>query len=313
LPALAGSEAGESVGPCPARLSGNPDLTTPYTCVCGAEATRAGVVWGSDFYTEDSSLCQAAVHAGAIPRSGGQVTVEHAEGRDLYVGTSRHGVRSSDYGQYPRSIRFAGMAAPPEGPGPCPAHLSVNPDLPTPFTCICSGEATRVGAVWGSDPYTGDSSLCQAAAHAGAIPRSGGQVTVERAEGRDLYVGTQRNGVGSNDFGPYPVSIRFAGVAPPPEGPGPCPMRMSINTGLPTPFSCVCDARAVRDGTVWGSGPYTADSSLCRAALHAGVLKAAGGPLTVEFTDGQALYVGSVRNGVTSSDYGAYPLSIRFP
>jgi hypothetical protein len=88
---------------------------------------------------------------------------------------------------------------------------------------------------------------------------------------------------------------------------------MSINTGLPTPFSCVCDARAVRDGTVWGSGPYTADSSLCRAALHAGVLKAAGGPLTVEFTDGQALYVGSVRNGVTSSDYGEYPLSIRFP
>jgi hypothetical protein len=196
-------------GPCPARLSINPNLPTPFTCSCTAEAAGSGTVWGTDIYTDDSALCRAAVHAGAITAAGGTVSVLRTEGRPLYVGTTRNGVESNDYGANRASIRFEGTALPPAGPGPCPARLSVNPNLQTPFTCSCTAEAAGSGTVWGTDIYTDDSALCRAAVHAGAITAAGGTVSVLRTEGRALYVGTTRNGVESNDYGANRASIRF--------------------------------------------------------------------------------------------------------
>ncbi|NMG01206.1 LCCL domain-containing protein, partial [Aromatoleum toluolicum] len=94
-------------------------------------------------------------------------------------------------------------------PGPCPQSLVVNLELPTPFTCTCSEQDAHNGAVWGTDTYTADSDLCRAAVHAGTIPRRGGTLTVEYRPGLALYVGSQRNGVASHDFGAYSSSIRF--------------------------------------------------------------------------------------------------------
>lgn len=296
---------------CPMVLATVPDAPTPFTCVCSAELTRAGAVWGSDIYTEDSGLCQAALHAGVIPRAGGKITVWRESGRDLYVGSVRNGVHSADFGSYGRSIRFEGGAAVAAGPGPCPQRFSVNPDLPTPFTCRCDDASTRDGAVWGTDVYTSDSALCRAAAHAGAIPPAGGMVTLERRGGRDLYPGTRRNGVRSNDYGAYSSSIHFVGTSEPAR-PEPCPERMSVNEDLVTSFSCLCSEEALQDGTVWGSEFYTSDSSVCPAALHAGVITAAGGRITLELAAGRPQYVGSQRNGVASHDYGRFRQSMRF-
>jgi hypothetical protein len=197
------------VGPCPARLNVNRELPTPFTCTCSAQATGEGALWGTDVYTDDSGLCRAARHAGVIAASGGTVTVMRTEGRPLYVGSTRNGLRSNDYGKYPASIRFDGAPTPTPGPEPCPARLNVNRELPTPFTCTCSAQATGEGALWGTDVYTDDSGLCRAARHAGVIAASGGTVTVVRDEGRPLYVGSTRNGLRSNDYGKYPASIRF--------------------------------------------------------------------------------------------------------
>lgn len=196
---------------------------------------------------------------------------------------------------------------------PCPVRLSINRELPTPFTCLCSAQAIHEGPVWGTDLYTGDSGLCRAAVHAGVIPAGGGEVTVLRDAGRQLYFGSSRNGIRSGDYGAYVDSIRFAGAAPPAAGPEPCPTRLSINRELPMPFTCLCSAaRAMHEGPVWGTDIYTDDSGLCRAAVHAGVITAAGGLVTVERTAGRQLYTGSSRNGIRSSDYGAYSDSIRF-
>lgn len=206
---LAASTGDDAPGPCPQYFAINPDLPTPFTCVCGAAGTYThSAVWGTDVYTADSGLCQAALHAGAIPRAGGKVVVERMPGRDLYAGTERNGVTSSDYGRYHPAIHFAGTAL-PAAVEPCPAHLSLNPDLVTPFSCVCSGDAIHNGAVWGSDIYTADSGLCRAALHAGKVTRAGGTISVVFAEGRSLYVGSSRNGVGSADYGAYPLSIRF--------------------------------------------------------------------------------------------------------
>lgn len=55
---------------------------------------------------------------------------------------------------------------------------------------------------------------------------------------------------------------------------------------------------------VSGSGPYTDDSSICAAAVHAGAIHAKdGGEVTIEIRPGQARYAGSDRNYVRSGDY----------
>jgi hypothetical protein len=57
-------------------------------------------------------------------------------------------------------------------------------------------------------------------------------------------------------------------------------------------------------GQVIGSGPYTDGSSICAAAVHAGVIRAAsGGFVTIEVRPGQTHYVGSVSHYVQSEHY----------
>ena len=60
-------------------------------------------------------------------------------------------------------------------------------------------------------------------------------------------------------------------------------------------------------GTVWGSGPYTDDSSVCAAGVHAGTVSfEAGGRVRVQPRPGQDRYTGSRRNGVETLDYASW-------
>ncbi|HYE97127.1 MAG TPA: LCCL domain-containing protein [Rubricoccaceae bacterium] len=59
--------------------------------------------------------------------------------------------------------------------------------------------------------------------------------------------------------------------------------------------------------SVWGSGPYTDDSSVCTAAVHAGALTLArGGRVVIEIQRGRDTYYGSHRQGITTLDYGVW-------
>src|SRR3954468_344461 len=59
---------------------------------------------------------------------------------------------------------------------------------------------------------------------------------------------------------------------------------------------------------VYGSDVYTDDSPVCSAAVHAGLITSdRGGPVTVVVGGPQASFKGSIRNGVTSKDYGEWP------
>ncbi|MFN3972504.1 MAG: LCCL domain-containing protein [Gemmobacter sp.] len=75
--------------------------------------------------------------------------------------------------------------------------------------------------------------------------------------------------------------------------------------------SCACPANAPKK-SVWGSGPYTADSDICTAARHAGMLTEAGGGVMAIRLDGMAEYQGSERNGITTGRWGRYDTSIVF-
>lgn len=67
-------------------------------------------------------------------------------------------------------------------------------------------------------------------------------------------------------------------------------------------------------GSVWGSGPYTDDSSVCSAAVHAGLINPVeGGRVVIEIAPGAESYAGSEANDVSSQDYGSWEGSFTFP
>ena len=66
------------------------------------------------------------------------------------------------------------------------------------------------------------------------------------------------------------------------------------------------------DGQLWGTDVYTGDSALAVAAVHAGAVKP-GESAIIRVTVVAPLnqYQGSVRNGVTSHDFGRYGSAYR--
>jgi hypothetical protein len=69
------------------------------------------------------------------------------------------------------------------------------------------------GSVWGTDVYTGDSSLPAAAVHAGALkPGETAVVRITVVRPLSHYQGGVRNGVTSHDYGQYGTAYRVSRV-----------------------------------------------------------------------------------------------------
>ncbi len=78
-----------------------------YTFTCRPGGPTGGRLWGTDLYTDDSSICLAAVHSGLITAAaGGTVTIEMRPGAPSYAGTTRYGVTSNGYGSWGGSFAF---------------------------------------------------------------------------------------------------------------------------------------------------------------------------------------------------------------
>ena len=169
-----------------------------------------------------------------------------------------------------------------------------------------------IQAIWGTDAYTDDSPICSAATHAGVITQAqGGGVTILIGAARDTFPGSKRNGIESNTWPSQRRSYTFdatqsaqldwatsAGKLP---------------SGFSTPFDAACPpatATTVAGVTgIYGTDVYTADSPICVASLHAGVITLAGGKVHVVSRGAQTTFAPSTRNGVTSRSYGAFDAS----
>lgn len=69
------------------------------------------------------------------------------------------------------------------------------------------------GPLWGTDVYTGDSTLAVAAVHAGLVkPGESAVVRVESVAPPPQFSGCVRNGVTSHDFGRYGSAFRLAAI-----------------------------------------------------------------------------------------------------
>jgi|SRR5687768_7051592 len=195
----------------------------PVTVSCPPRGT-IGQVWGTGTYTDDSSVCSAAVHAGLISLAqGGTFVISVKPGQQSYSGSTRNGVATSSYGEWEGSFSLSGARPPPPEPtvtllrreeeparaaSPRAPESNVIPWDRTAgrlapngkrFTFACPPHGTPA-VIKGVDIYSWDSSICTAAVHAGAITlERGGMVTVEMRPGARSYAGAARNGITSVD------------------------------------------------------------------------------------------------------------------
>lgn len=80
------------------------NLRIAYDC---PDSGAAFIVWGSDVYTDDSSVCTAGVHAGKITfATGGRVIIEMRPGQDSYDSLTRNGVTTNVWPSWPGSFVF---------------------------------------------------------------------------------------------------------------------------------------------------------------------------------------------------------------
>lgn len=176
------------------------------------------------------------------------------------------------------------------------------------FICHCPSGFTQ-GSVWGSGPYTGDSNICTAAQHSGLIGAGATLLSVTQHGALDVFSGSQAHGVKTNDWGRFETSFMLATL-----GGGMEMADVPVCTQMPADavnMECSCPAGGV-DGAIWGADPYTADSDICTAARHAGILDAAGGVITVLRVQGLARYSSVELNGITSGEWIDYEASITF-
>lgn len=64
-----------------------------------------------------------------------------------------------------------------------------------------------------------------------------------------------------------------------------------------------CSGTCATGGTVWGTGLYTGDSDVFKAAKHMGITP---GKFTKITVPGCGAYIGTTMNGITTTNYGNY-------
>ena len=90
LPAL-------DLGDCPDGAGGF-EVGKTYVCSCppsAADGTPGGPVYGSLVYANDSNICTAAVHAGALKTAtAGRVLVQMMDSPPVYKSATQNGIKS---------------------------------------------------------------------------------------------------------------------------------------------------------------------------------------------------------------------------
>lgn len=171
------------------------------TVRCPAGGNLEGV-WGTDIYTDDSSICTAAVHAGILTASaGGTVTIEMRPDAGQYAGSRRNGVQTGDWMEpWTGAYVFVRDQASAEPAIAATSHMQLDSwrgqaGRTLSFSCP---PFIELHTVYGTDLYTDDSYVCSAAVHAGIVTRrDGGIITLELVAGVASFLSSTRHGVTS--------------------------------------------------------------------------------------------------------------------
>ncbi|XP_041924400.1 cysteine-rich secretory protein LCCL domain-containing 1 [Alosa sapidissima] len=169
-----------------------------------------------------------------------------------------------------------------------------------------AGCLDSTGKVVGTVYYEMQSSICRAGLHYGVIDNDGGWMDVSRQGRQEFFIKSLKNGVQSlgkyqsaNAFTVSKVTVKVvtcettvAQLCPYQRPAKHCPR-------IYCPRNCMQENPQI--SRVIGTGIYSDKSSICRAAVHAGVIKnASGGYIDVMSVDKRRQYIASYQNGIFS-------------
>ncbi len=251
---------------------------------------NAGNAWGTDIYTDDSSLSRVAVHMGFLADGeAGTMAVRVLPGQNAYLSTTRNGVTSAAYGSWVGSY--------------APLYLVPN------FTAAPIDQAAWVGNPVSFEVQTTSPSTVRYQWQHNGVDLPGetaakltlGSVSAEDA---GVYSVIAANDNGSN-------ASPAASLVVIPKTPGhPAVAGDFPHNGVPGEVVRTSVTGESGSGRVWGTGFYTEDSSLAKAAVHVGLL-APGETQTLAFVwlPGRSNYLASTRHEVSSASWDGWRLS----
>jgi len=277
-----------------------------------------GRLWGTEIYTDDSELAVAAVHAGVLHAGEtGVVRVMILPGQADYVGTTRFGVQSNNWGAFFGSFQVLGFQGEDVPVFPDPGNMeSFRGRNGERFRFLVVGNSE--GPLWGTEVYTDDSAIAKAAVHAGILGvGETGMVEVTVLPGQSSYEGSTQNGIESRSYGSWQGSygiqeVETTAATSSEEGDvqvrdDPGDLSVYRNEGTEKLRFRVTGSS---QGQIWGTDIYTDDSTLAMVCVHAGLLKEGETKvIAVTLLPGQVSYSGSTRNGITSSSYTSWDFS----
>ncbi|KAL2088788.1 hypothetical protein ACEWY4_015687 [Coilia grayii] len=163
----------------------------------------------------------------------------------------------------------------------------------------------KKGKVWGTLFYDVQSSICRAAMHHGVIDNNGGVVDVTRKDRLPFFVKSTKNGIDS--FSKYKPANAFVVARVEKQSVDCyatvgeiCPYR-TPHTNCPRVY---CPAHCRNQPSYWapvvGNSIYSDNSSICRTAIHAGVIKDDGGYVDILSLERKKSYVGVLKNSIQS-------------
>ncbi|MES2696294.1 MAG: LamG-like jellyroll fold domain-containing protein [Verrucomicrobiota bacterium] len=118
--------------------------------------SSSGAVWGTDVYTDDSTVARAAVHAGVVAVGETKtVTLTVLPGQASYIASTRNGVSTGSWGGWGGSYSFAGSS----GAAVVAGTASVIPAIPASFRApalnvVLGGRFSIPIPVTGTGPFT---------------------------------------------------------------------------------------------------------------------------------------------------------------
>uniref|UniRef100_G3PNG2 LCCL domain-containing protein n=1 Tax=Gasterosteus aculeatus aculeatus TaxID=481459 RepID=G3PNG2_GASAC len=163
------------------------------------------------------------------------------------------------------------------------------------------------GRVVGTGYYDMQSSVCGAGLHSGVIDNDGGWLDVTRVGRKQQFTKSYKNGIQSIGKNRSANSFKIESV---PVKALSCDTTVALFCPFKKPIRhcprSYCPRNCRRDSVarVIGTKYYSDKSSICRAAVHAGVIQnESGGYLDVMPVDKRKQYSSSYQNGITSERY----------
>ena len=189
--------------------------------------------------------------------------------------------------------------------------LGISRKINQDFKFLCPPNGRIVGVVDGTDTYSSESSICSAAIHAGLITiRGGGKVAIKIRPNIGTYVGTTRHDISSRGAA-FNLDSSFIFLQPNGSpvadanlkeiGWDTRPDNLDLAGRLDQDFKFLCPSDGRVIGVVDGTDTYSSASSVCSAAVHAGLITIrGGGKVAIRIRPNIVTYVGTTRHDISS-------------